>query len=92
MAFPVRTLIGSVNDISGGRVGLVVQGLDVMAYVCSHDDGFNKLNARWFTGQTDDNGNERVAFGGIRNDDRRGGGSLQLPEGISEGSCACCSA
>src|SRR5262249_9105191 len=47
-----RTYVGAVEGAPrSARVGVVADGADFVAYVCSQDDGFNKAHSHWLKGK-----------------------------------------
>ncbi len=54
---PARTLLGWLDGgPDSARIGLVIRGDDLLAYVCSGEEPFNKRNCVWLTGKLSSTG------------------------------------
>lgn len=53
--------VGNVEGHDSARIGIAVEGKDILAYVCSQDAAFNESYARWFKGKAEADGSFTIA-------------------------------
>src|SRR5437763_13681808 len=66
-AHPAKSYVGKLVKAPGGAmIGVVVEGDQFLAYVCSNDEAFNDTHARWFRGKVGEQGSLQAEVGGAK--------------------------
>ena len=66
-AGPAKTYVGELAKAPGGAmIGVVLEGEEFQAYLCSNDDAFNASHARWFRGTVGKQGTLEAEGGGAK--------------------------
>jgi hypothetical protein len=64
---PAQSYVGKMPNAPGdAKIGVVVQGKQLLAYVCSSDETFNAGHTRWFRGALADNGSFQAEVDGVK--------------------------